>query len=392
MMTIPSLAPLLLLLLYLCIAGAIVGCAFTLLECYFVLRFVGSKEPRSSARPPVSILKPLHGAEPGLLARLARFCEQDYAGPVQIVFGAHGDAEPGVAMVRELMVQFPDCAIDLVVDQRNHGTNGKVSNLINMMQDARHDLLILSDSDIIVGPDYLRRISALLEARSGAVTCLYYGVGDGFWPRLSALAINMQFLPQAILASGLGLLQHCCGATIALRRSMLDRIGGFAAFANVLADDHAIGAAIQSRGFPITTAPFLVGHRCLDGRFGELIRHQIRAARTIRNIEPLGYAGTIITHPWPLAVIGALSGTATGDLVAVAALGLRLTLCVCVSRRFGLRRDYWLVPIQDMIAFAVYLVSFFGMTVHWRGSDYRVMADGMMIEQDADQELGKSSA
>jgi ceramide glucosyltransferase len=391
-MTISSLAPFLLLLSHICMAGAVAGCAFTLLECYFVLRFVGSKEPRSSARPPVSILKPLHGAEPGLLARLARFCEQDYAGPVQIVFGAHSDAEPGAAMVRELMVQFPDCAIDLVIDQRSHGTNGKVSNLLNMMQRARYDLLVLSDSDIIVGPDYLQRINALLEAESGAVTCLYYGVGDGLWPRLSALAINMHFLPQAILASSLGLVQHCCGATIVLRRSMLDRIGGFAAFANVLADDHAIGAAVRSQGYPITTAPFLVGHRCLDARFGELIRHQIRAARTIRSIAPLGYAGTIITHPWPLAVLGALSGTITGDLVAAAALGLRLALCICISRRFGLRRDYWLVPLQDMIAFAVYLASFFGMTVHWRGSVYRVMADGMMIEQDADHELGKSSA
>jgi len=383
-MSVSGVLPFLLVLCEICTAGAVVGCIFTLLACYLVVRFSGAGEPRSGAQPPVTVLKPLHGAEPSLSARLAQFCEQDYAGPVQLVFGTPREA--AAAVVRELKAEFPDQAIDLVVDRRSHGSNGKVSNLVNMLPHAHCETLVLSDSDIVVGPDYLRSVAALLEQpHVGAVTCLYYGIGEGLWSRLSALTINSNFLPQAILAASLGLVQSCCGATIALRRSMLERIGGFAAFTDVLADDYAIGAALRSFGYEVVTAPFLVGHRCFEASLRQLVRHQMRAARTIRSIEPIGYAGSIITHPWPLALLGALSGSGTAGLVAAAALASRLALCLCVARRFGLaRQDYWLVPIHDTIAFAVYLAGLFGTTVHWQGSDYRVTPDGMLIEHDAE--------
>ena len=285
----------------------------------------------------MTVLKPLHGCEPDLSARLARFCEQDYAGPVQVVFGAHNDDAPAIAVAQEIKAKFPDSAIELAVDTRSRGSNRKVSNLINMLSSGRYDTLVLSDSDIVVAPDYLRGVTALLAPpRVGAVTCLYYGIGEGLWQRLSALAINSHFLPQAITGASLGPAKHCCGATIALRRSMLDRIGGFAAFADVLADDYAIGAAVRSVGYDIVTAPFLVGHRCFEDSLRQLVLHQMRVARTIRSIEPIGYAGTIITHPWPLALLGMLSGSSTAALVAAAALASRLALCRCVERRFGL--------------------------------------------------------
>jgi ceramide glucosyltransferase len=373
----------------LCVAGAVVGCVFTLLECYFVLRFSRKKEPRVAAQPPVTVLKPLHGSEPGLSERLARFCEQDYAGPVQIVFATRDDAAAAAAVVQQLKAEFPGQAIDLVVDAVGHGVNRKVSNLINILPRARYDTLVLSDSDIVVSPDYLRSVTALLTPGVGAVTCLYYGIGEGLWPRLSALAINAHFLPQAILAGRLGLVRHCSGATIALRRSTLDRIGGFAPFANVLADDYAIGAAVRSSGYEIVTAPFLVGHYCFEANLRQLVLHQMRAARTIKSIEPIGYAGTIITHPWPLALLGALSANMTAGLVVAAALACRLTLGLCVARRFGLaRRECWLIPLQDIIAFLVYLGSFCGETVHWRGSDYDVTPDGMLTEREAEPGLG----
>lgn len=384
MMDVSGSVPLFDVLCDVCIAAAFIGCVFTLFECYFVLRFRGSREGRSTAQPPVTILKPLHGPEPGLLERLARFCQQDYGGPVQLVLGIQSEAEATAAIVRDLQARFPDSAIDLVVDKRSHGSNGKLSNLINMLPRARYDTLVLSDSDIVVGPDYLRRVIALLGPGTGAVTCLYYGVDEGLWPRLTALAINSHFLPQTILAASLGLVQHCCGATIALRRSTLERIGGFTAFASVLADDYAIGAALRALGYEIATAPFLVGHRGFEVSFRQLVRHQIRAARTIKSIEPIGYAGTIFAHTWPLALLGAMSGTITGGLVAAAALTSRMTLCYCLARRFGLRQAFWLVPVNDILAFAVYFASFFGKTVHWRGSDYRVTADGMLIEQEAE--------
>lgn len=282
-----------------------------------------------------------------------------------------------------MQAEFPDKTIELAIDPRVHGLNRKVSNLINMLPHARYDTLVLADSDIVVGPSYLRAITGLLASpRVGAVTCLYYGIGsERLWARLSALAINSHFLPQAITAISLRLAKPCCGATIALRRSMLDRIGGFGAFTDVLADDYAIGVAVRSAGYQVVTAPVVVGHRCFEASLHELMRHQIRVARTIRSIDPIGHAGTILTHPWPLSLLAMLSGSTAATLVAVAVLAARVLLCRCVERRFGLpRQNYWLIPVQDIIAFAVYAASFFGATVHWQGSAYRVAADGTLVE------------
>jgi len=380
---VPGLASLLLSLGSICLAVAFVGCIFTLVEAAFVVGFSDKEPARTDAEPAVTVLKPLHGAEPDLADRLAALCRQHYGGPVQVVCGAQGDLAPATAAVGEVNSKFPD-SIELVADQRSHGANGKVSNLINMLPRARYDTIVLSDSDIVVERDYLRRIVALLgEPDVGAVTCLYHGIGGtGLWSRISALATNSHFLPQAITALGLKLGKPCCGATIALRRSMLDRIGGFHAFADVLADDYAIGVAVRAAGYDVKAAPFLVGHRCFEGSLREFMRHQIRVARTIRSIDPIGYAGTILTHPLPLALLGMLSGGITATLLTVAVLASRVTLCRCVERRFGLpRQSYWLIPLQDVLVFGVYVASFFGATVNWQGVDFRVAGDGTLIEE-----------
>ncbi len=362
---------------------AIIGCIFTLALCACVLSFATDDPSEPSAQPPVTVLKPLHDAEPGLRTRLAAFCRQDYAGPVQVLCGAQHRDLRAVAVVGAMDIGSSDTTIELIVEPRDHGVNRKVSNLINIMPRARHDTLVLSDSDIVVTPDYLRTVTALLAPSGvGVVTCLYYGIGgDGLWTRLSALAINAQFLPQAIMAVSLGLAKPCCGATIALRRSMLDRIGGFGALADTLADDHAIGVAVRAEGYDIVTAPFLVGHSCFEASLLQLVRQQIRVARTIKSIYPMAYACTVITHTWPLALLGLLLGSQAASLVVTAALLSRVMLCRCVEWRFDLpRQNYWLMPLQDMIAFGVYVMSFFGATVHWRGADYRIMADGTLLE------------
>jgi ceramide glucosyltransferase len=369
-----------------CLAGAFIGCLLMLLEAALVLAFREEKTADGATQPPVTILKPLHGPEPGLPARLVAFCRQDYDSDVQILCGARDTAAPSIAAVRTAQRQHPDACIELHTDSRRHGSNRKVSNLINMMPRVRHDTIVLSDSDIVVHREYLCSIAALLAPpRTGAVTCLYHGIGgDGLWSRLSALAINSHFLPQAITAITLKLSKPCFGATIAMRRSTLERIGGFARFADDLADDYAIGMAVRAAGYEVTTAPFLVGHCCFENSLRQLVRHQIRVARTIRSVDPIGYAGSIITHPWPLAVLGMLSGSSSAAaLVAVAALASRVAVYRCVERRFGLpRENLWLIPLQDMVAFGVYVASFFGATVYWRGAEYRVAADGTLIEED----------
>lgn len=361
-----------------CLVAAIISSAITLTACACVAGFAGVDVERSGPRPPVTVLKPLHDPEPDLPARLAAFCRQDYDAPVQILCGVQDRASPAVAAAQGLD------GVELVVEPRSHGMNRKVSNLINMMPRARHDTLVFSDSDIVVGPRYLRGLVALLASpHVGVVSCLYYGIGGpGLWTQLSALAINSQFLPYAISAVRLGLAKPCCGATIALRRSMLDRIGGFGALADVLADDHALGIAVREAGYDVVMAPFLVGHRCFDGSLRQLIQRQLRVARTIKSIDPVAYAGTIITHPWPLALLALLSGNEAAVLVAVAALLARVTLCRCVEWRLDLpRQNYWLIPLQDVIAFGIYVMSFFGTTIHWRGADYRVTANGTLLKE-----------
>jgi ceramide glucosyltransferase len=368
-----------------CLAGAFIGCLFMLVAAGFVVAFRDQKLDPPAFLPPLTILKPLHGTEPDLAERLSAFCRQDYGAPVQVLCGTPDPASPAVAAIRAMQRQPLGKPVGLHVDARTHGRNRKVSNLINMLPHVRHGTLVLSDSDIVVGPGYARAIATLLARPNvGAVTCFYHGVsGEGLWERLSALAINLNFLPEAITAVSLGLTKPCFGATIALRRSMLERIGGFAPFADELADDYGIGLAVRAAGYEVAIAPFLVGHRCFESSLRQLVRHQLRVARTIKAIDPIGYAGSIITHPLPLALLGMLSGSAHAALVAGAALASRMALCRCVERRFDLPREkFWLIPLQDLIAFCVYVASFFGATVYWRGAEYRVASDGTLIEED----------
>jgi ceramide glucosyltransferase len=366
-----------------CIAAATVGCAYTVLAAVLVLRFRLGFRPGPATQPSVTVMKPLCGSEPGLASRLLGFAQQDYGAPVQIVFGSRDRSDPAIDAVKQVCAARPEATVDLRVDPRTYGTNRKVSNLINMAAAARNDVIVLSDSDIEVGPRYLADVVEELEKPGvGAVTCVYHGIaGAGFWSRLSAMAINTYFLPNVVLAHSLGLSQPCFGATIALRRETLDEIGGFSAFADCLADDYAVGQAVRAAGYEVTIPPFSVGHVCFERSASELLRHQMRQSRTIRSIDPIGYAGAIISHPFGLAILGALLGSAFGLLVAALAVVCRTVLCIAVERAFGLpRHAYWLIPVRDLLAFAVFVSSFFGTTVSWRGSRYRVLSDGSVAQ------------
>jgi len=243
---------------------------------------------------------------------------------------------------------------------------------------------VLSDSDIEVGPTYLNDVVAELQRPGvGAVTCLYHGVaGAGLWSRLSAMSINNYFLPNVVVARSLGLAQPCFGATIALRRETLDEIGSFDAFADCLADDFAMGEAVRAAGYTVAIPSFSVGHVCFEQSARELLRHQMRQSRTIRSIDPVGYAGAMITHPFALALLGALLGSPLGLLVAAFAVVCRTALTIAVERAFDLpRHQYWLLPVRDLIAFATFVSGFFGTPVSWRGSRYRVLSDGSVIQE-----------
>ncbi|WP_409564130.1 bacteriohopanetetrol glucosamine biosynthesis glycosyltransferase HpnI [Methylobacterium sp. J-068] len=378
---------------------ALVGCVYGLTAALLAGRFARRAVPVLGADvPSVTILKPLCGMEPNLYENLETFCQQAYAGPVQIVFGVQNPADPAIAVVHRLQAAYPALRLDLVIDARQHGSNRKVSNLINMSARIAHAVVVLADSDMVVKPDYLGRVVAELS-RPGVngVTCLYHGVPAhrGIWAHLSALAIDVQFLPNVVMGTSLGLANPCFGSTIAFTATALTDIGGFEAFRDDLADDYAIGEALRAKGGVVAIPNFTIGHTCVDTDLASLWSHELRWNRTIRNVDPAGYAGSFVTHAFPLALIGALIPGAGTTALAVAAFALacRITLCIRLERAFGLApHAYWLLPIRDILSFMNFTWSFVSGAVTWKGHDYRVVADGTLIpEATLGRDAGASS-
>jgi len=377
-----------------CYAAAAIGCLYALLAAWAARGFVGT--PSSLTKkiyPAVTVLKPLSGTEPNLCANLARFCGQDYPSPVQIIFGVDDPADPAVGIVRDLITAFPDRDIELVANACRHGANRKVSNLINMVAQARHDVLVISDSDIIVGCDYLKAIAASLDQPGvGLVTCLYRGASAaGLWARLAAAAIDYHFLPSVLVGLKFGIATPCFGSTIAMRKKTLGMIGGLESVADQLADDYALGVLVRRAGLTVAIPNTIVAHDCAEKTAVDLFRHEMRWARTIRSVDPLGFAGLAITHALPLALLGALLGGLTpAGFIVVAALACRFVLQVELDRALCLRDDvFWPGPLRDMMSFGVFVASFFCRGIEWRGHRYAVRADNTLayygeINRDAD--------
>jgi ceramide glucosyltransferase len=363
--------------------AAISGCSYAIFAALLLREFTQKSPIVAPSAPGLTLLKPLCGAEPQLEQKLISFCNQDYSGPVQLVIGIQDPADPARAVAKRLKERFPDCDIALVIDSRRHGANGKISNLINMSAQAKHEIVVLSDSDIRVEPQYLQSlVSGLLTPGVGLATCLYYGFSvRGLWSRLSAAAINEHFLPSALVGLKLGVARPCFGSTIALRAETLRRIGGFEAFADQLADDYAMGKAVRGLGLKVAVAPILVGHGCAEASFSELMHHELRWARTLRLLAPWGYAGLVLTHALPLALIAAGLGGfgAVGCATIALALACRLSVPIQLKSLPGGRDALpWLSPMRDLLSFAVFLASFLPGRLSWRGSRYVLRSDGTL--------------
>lgn len=342
-------------------------------------------DPLPASLPAVTILKPLYGAEPGLEEALASFLAQDYAAPVQIVFGVHDPADPALGVVERLKQSIPGRDIAVVADARLYGANRKVSNLINMMESAKHDVLVLADSDITVPPGYLAAVVAALSRPGvGAVSCLYTGEGlTNRWSQLAAMGVSYQFLPNAAVGIASGMAHPCFGSTIALTWKMLTEIGGFAAFADYLADDFEIGRAVREKGYRLAYPPLTVSHGMSESGFGELVRHELRWARSIRVIDTAGHWGSFITHALPLGLIGTalLSFSPLACVVLAIILAARLFLKARIDHIVGAGAGPgWLLPARDMLSFGLFIASLFGNAVEWRGSRLRVGRGGAMSQ------------
>ena len=369
-----------LILLALAIAGVAYTLAATILIGRYRTRDAAPATPDGEA-PDVTLLKPLHGDEPGLTENLLSFLRQDHAGRVQMVCGVQDARDPAIAAVRAAQAALPAADIVLVVDPAPHGANAKVSNLVNMLPAARHPLIVLSDSDMAAPPDYLARIVAALCAPGvGAVTCLYHGRGRaGFWSRVAAAGIGWQFLPGVVVGLALGLAKPCMGSTIALTRETLDRIGGFARFADILADDHAIGASVRALGLRVAVPPMILAHGCSERGLVELARHELRWLATVRGLDPAGHAGSLVTYPLPLALLGLLlAGPGPLALCTLAAAAIvRLLLVLRIGHITGEDSlPLWLLPFRDVLSCVLFLIAFFIRSVDWRGARLKMAGEG----------------
>ncbi|MFT9377295.1 bacteriohopanetetrol glucosamine biosynthesis glycosyltransferase HpnI, partial [Komagataeibacter saccharivorans] len=279
---------------------AAAGCMQAALGTFLVSRFRWQEErvDRSVPMPPVSVLKPLHGDEPLLEEALESFCTQDYP-HMQIVFGVQDENDAAIPIVRRLMERHPDVPMKLVIDPTFHGVNRKIGNLINIMTCVEHDVLVISDSDIHVAPDYLRHVvGALVPPDVGLVTTLYAGLpASSSVPRLlAACQINHNFLPGVMLSRYLGR-QDCLGATMALRRSMLEKIGGLAALVPHVADDAILGRYVREQGKDIAIAACMTWTTVGETSMREVLAHELRWGRTVKTLEPVGYAASAIQLP-----------------------------------------------------------------------------------------------
>lgn len=329
--------------------------------------------------PAATILKPLCGAEPETYECLRSFCDQAYP-EFQVVFGVSDSNDPAVAIVDRLKREFPQRDLQIVADRRQHGSSRKVSNLINMMSRARHEFLVLSDSDVRVNRDYLAKVVApLLDGGVGIVTCAYQGSPrQGLWSLLGSLFINEWFMPSVRVAAMSGSRAFAFGSTIAIRRQVLTDIGGFMSIANQLADDYRLGESTRRLGLRTVLSEVVVDVCVAEPSFAELVRHELRWLRTIRALRPLGYGLSFVTFGVPVAALGAvLAGGAAPavGMLAVTAIA-RLLLHVSVRRPGSTSMQLAALPLRDLLSLGLWAWSFVTRSVHWREDHYHVTRDG----------------
>ncbi len=370
------------------VASLILAAVYTLLALVAVLVWGRRKATGAAVKlPAVTVLKPLCGAEPGLYENLRTFCQQDYP-EYQIIFGLGDEADPALTVVARLVAEFPSLPIDVVINPRQHGHNRKISGLINMLEHARHDVLVMADSDTFVGPDYLTSVTApLLDRKVGLVTCLYHGEPTSpVWSRLGAMYINEWYMPSVLLAWLFGHENYVSGQTLCMRRDTLQAIGGLLTIANHLADDYQLGQLVRSLGLRIVLSTYMLKAEHHEPTLESLVTHELRWMRTLSVLAPWSFRFIFFTFSLPLAVLGLLLVVPEAYFAKVALplfqvtvlARLALHLVHRVRDKRALFADLWLLPARDLLICWVWLRTFSTSRFTWRGSDFHVGADGIM--------------
>ena len=363
---------------------ALAGAVFSVIAAVATARFLARTPAAPTSFPPVTIIRPMRGAEPEFDDNFNSLLTQDYAGPVQVLAGADSETDAAYAAAARIKAAHPDADIVLVAEAAQHGTNRKLSNLINMAPRITGEIVVISDSDVRLPPGGLSALVGVVQQTGvGLAYGLYRGRPAGnLWSRLAALDINARFASSVVVGQALGA-HPVLGPTMAVRREALERAGGFDRLKDVLADDFELGRMVREQGFGIGCPPLLIDHVFPERTLGELFVHELRWGRTIRLPNPGGYAGSVITFFWPLALLAVALTGFTGPVLwlfwALTAVRLAQTLWLCRLMRADLSAA-WLFPVRDLLALAVFAKAWFGDRIEWRGSRLRVKADGAMAQ------------
>ena len=362
------------------VLGTLSGLAYNVL-CLWAARWFFRRRrsgKRTKFSPAVSFLKPLCGADPNAYENLRSHCIQHYP-EFEIIFGVSDPEDAVISIVQRLMHEFPERNIQLVVCSKFMGSNYKISNLIQMFPLARHEYILVNDSDISVGPEYLQEVmNEFQDTRVGLVTCLYRGIaGKTLGSKLEALGISTDFIPGVLTARQIEDGVHFgLGSTLAFHRKALESIGAFDCVADYLADDYELGRRISEAGFAVVLAGCIVEHHLPDYAVVDYLRHQLRWARSMRDSRPRGYAGLILTYGLPWAILRVIVAPLTGWAWSLLALTLIVRYTVVFTLGFGLLRDrqvlkhFWWIPIRDLLAVAIWAWSLVGRRIVWRGNEF----------------------
>ncbi|MGB8029026.1 MAG: bacteriohopanetetrol glucosamine biosynthesis glycosyltransferase HpnI [Terracidiphilus sp.] len=351
------------------------------------------RAPRPQFAPGVSILKSLKGLDPGMLDGFRSHCRQNYAGEFELLFGVASLRDPAAAAVKELQAEFPERVIRLVECPLQLGTNGKVSTLAQLATHARHDFLLINDSDITVSPRYLERVMCRFAPASGdagkptvgMVTALYRGKAHGTLPsRLEALGISAEFMPAVLLSKMIeGGLRYGLGSTLAVGREALEKAGGLLSIVDHLADDYELGARIAHAGYRVEVSAEVVETSVPAYGWRGFFDHQLRWLRTVRCSRPAGYTGLIFTHGLGGALVNVLASGLSP--VSLWLLGLSFFLRLAQAMTVGaavlgdheMLANLWLLPLRDLIAMGLWVAGFAGDTIVWRGERF-ALKDGKL--------------
>lgn len=359
------------------VAGSLVYCVLTIVA---AIRYRGVRPAQMHAAPPISILKPLAGAEEGLEENLRSFFAQQYPA-FEILFAVRNGKDPALAVVERVRARYPAVPSRLIVTGEPPYPNAKVYSLDRMLAAARYDLLVMADSDTRVTPGMLSTIAAEFDdEKLGMATCPYRVVpGRSFWSTLEAIGLNTEFLAGVLVARMLEGMKFALGPAIAARRETLDRIGGFDAVKDYLAEDFVLGKLAAEYGYGVILSSYVIEHRIGAQSFAANLRHRLRWNRSARRSRPWGYIGQVFTHPLPLALLLCAVSPAWWPVLAVTAV-LRAAAAWATAGHVLddslTRRQWWLVPLQDAASFLVWCAGFFGNTILWRGRKYWLLRDG----------------